>query len=96
MIPVTSEDPASELATLRSELSEYSDELARKPFSVVMTKADIRGDDAPEIDAPDAWDTFLISAVTGEGVDGWKESVWRRLQDELEPDETEEVEPWRP
>ncbi len=94
MIPATSDDPTAELATLQRELAEYSDELARKPFSVVISKADIRDEDGPGVDAPEAWDTFVLSAVTGEGVDAWKESVWRRLQEEVAPGEDEE--PWRP
>lgn len=97
LVPVDSEDPGEELETLRSELEEYSEELAGKPFCVVMTKADLLGpdDEAPELDAPDAWGSFLISAVSGQGVDGWKEALWGRVREEVEEAE-EEAEPWRP
>jgi GTP-binding protein len=97
LVPAESEDPAEELATLRSEVEEYSEELAGKPWCVVVTKADLIGpdDDPPEVDASGAWGTFLISSVSGRGIEEWKEAMWGRVREELD-DEPEETEPWRP
>jgi GTPase len=99
LIPADSEDPDAELATLRAELHAYSDELARKPFCVVLSKADILGPDAdpPLPDAPEAWGAFVLSAVTGAGVDEWKEAVWRHVREETARESAAgEPEPWRP
>ncbi|MFW6330497.1 MAG: GTPase ObgE [Gemmatimonadota bacterium] len=98
MIPVDSEDPAAELATLRAEVEEYSAELAEKPFSLVISKADLLGPDeeAEPPDARGAWGTFVLSAVSGRGVAEWKEAVWERLRAEVEEAAREEPEPWRP
>jgi GTPase len=99
LIPADSEDPDAELATLRAELHAYSDELARKPFCVVLSKADILASDAhpPLPDAPEAWGAFLLSGVTGAGVDEWKEAVWRHVREETARESAAgEPEPWRP
>jgi GTPase len=98
LIPADSEDPDAELATLRAELHAYSEELAEKPFCVVLTKADIVGpdDDPPSPDPRGAWGTFVLSAVTGHGVEQWKEAVWSHVRQETASQSTEEPEPWRP
>jgi GTPase len=99
LIPADSEDPDAELATLRAELHAYSRELAEKPFCVVLSKADILGpdDDPPLPRAPDAWGEFVLSAVTGAGIDAWKEAVWRHVREETARESAAgEPEPWRP
>lgn len=99
LIPADSEDAAAELQTLRDEVSAHSDELARKPFCVAISKSDLvaPGDEPARVDAPGAWATFVLSAVTGQGVDEWKEAVWRRVREDLaEETADEEPEPWRP
>jgi GTPase len=99
LIPADSEDPDAELATVRAELHAYSDELAKKPFCVVLSKADILAlDDNPPLpDAPEAWGAFVLSAVTGAGVDEWKEAVWRHVREETARESAAgEPEPWRP
>ena len=98
LVPVDSEAPTEELETLREEVEEYSEALAGKPFCVVLSKADLLGpdDDPPALDVPGAWDTFVLSAVSGRGVDDWKEAVWSRVREELEEDQAEDTEPWRP
>lgn len=99
LVPADSEDPDGELATLRDELRAYSEELAGKPHCVVVSKADLIApdDDPPRPAAADAWGTFVMSAVTGAGVEAWKEAVWAHVRQEvsraaLDADE----EPWRP
>ena len=98
LVPANSEDPGGELATLRAEVEEYSEELAETPFCVVVTKADLLGPDEepPTVDAEGAWGTFLISSVSGRGIDGWKEAMWTQVREELEEDVAEDDEPWRP
>jgi GTP-binding protein len=101
LIPADSEDAAEELATLRAEVEEYSQELAGKPWCVVISKADLLGpDDAPPtIDAAvagGAWGTFLISSVSGRGTDEWKEAMWGRVREERDDVPEEDTEPWRP
>lgn len=98
LLPADAEDLAAELETLRSELRAYSEDLAAKPFSVVVSKADLVGpDDSLQLPGvPDAWGTYVISAVTGRGIDAWKEAVWKRVRGQVEEEVEEEPEPWRP
>ncbi len=98
LVPAESEDVEAELATLRAELAEYSAELAKKPFSVVISKADLVGpEDEVEVpDVPGAWGRFVISAVSGRGIDAWKEAVWKQVRGEVEEEMVEDPEPWRP
>ncbi|MFW5947895.1 MAG: GTPase ObgE [Gemmatimonadota bacterium] len=98
LVPVDREDPAGELATLRAELEEYSEDLAGKPYCVVLSKADLLGPGAapPELEPEGAWGTFLLSAVSGRGVDAWKEAVWARVRATVAGERDGEPEPWRP
>ena len=98
LIPADAEDPAGELATLRSELQEYSEELADKPFCVVLSKADlVPEDEVPEPPASEeAWGWFVLSSVSGRGMEAWKEAVWQRVRQETVEAEDPEPEPWRP
>jgi GTPase len=99
LVPADTEDAAVELETLRAEVRAYSDELAGKPFCVVVSKSDLLPPDesAPAPAADDAWGHFTLSAVTGAGIDEWKEAVWRHVRQEVRQAEAEEgTGPWRP
>ncbi len=98
LVPADIEDPAAALETLRAEVEEYSEELAGKPHCAVVSKADLLGpdDEAPAVPAAEAWGTFLISAVSGQGLDEWKEAMWARVREALEEEQAEDEEPWRP
>ncbi len=98
LVPADSEDPAAELETLRSELAAYSDALAGKPACAVLTKADLLlPDERPAAPAAEEmWGSYVVSAVTGEGVEEWKEGVWRQLREQAGEAEESEPEPWRP
>ena len=98
MVPLDAEDPASELDVLRTELREYSEALAEKPFCVILSKADlVAPDEVPEPpEAPGAWGRFVLSAVSRHGLDEWKEAVWEHLRAEAEEEPLEDTEPWRP
>jgi GTP-binding protein len=74
-------DPVGDLEVLRTELSRFDEDLARKPQIVAANKIDAVSDDAliapleqraREMDLP----FFRISAVTGDGLDALLEAVW--------------------
>jgi GTP-binding protein len=73
-------DWQAEYDQLRSEIAAYSSALAEKPHCVVFTKMDLLGDDdAPPIDAPDAFGVFPISAAGRTGLDPLLAAWWTRL-----------------
>ena len=86
LIPVDSEDAQAEYSMLRQELAAYSRELASRPHCVVLTKADLLapGQDPPRVEAPEAWGTFTISAVTRRGLSELLEALWARVQEAVE------------
>ena len=57
--------------------------LARLPFAVVFSKMDLHpaGNAPPAVEAPGAWGTHHISAVTGQGLSALLEGCWRQLED---------------
>ena len=82
LIPIDAEDWQSEYDQLRSEIEQYSEELAAKPHCVVFTKMDLLGDDeAPPIDAHDAFGVFAISGAARTGLEELKLAWWRRVLD---------------
>ncbi|HZD79093.1 MAG TPA: GTPase, partial [Actinomycetota bacterium] len=78
LVPVDAEDPQAEYELLRSELQEYSGELARKPHCVVLSKADLVPPDgeAPSLGAPDAFGVYAVSGVTRKGLQELAEALW--------------------
>ena len=83
MIPVDAEDPQGEYDRIRSELEAYSEDLARTPFIVALTKTDLLGpDDAPPtLDAEGALDVVPVSSVARTRLDDLLERLWRASQD---------------
>jgi GTP-binding protein len=85
LIGADAADPQAEYALLRAELAAHSAELAERPHCVVLTKIDLMpGEQLPAIDAPDAWGTFRISAVTRVGLDALLEALWVRVRQAIE------------
>ena len=82
MVPVDADDPGQELERIRAELEAYSEDLARTPYVVALTKADLLGPDEspPQIDASGALDVVAVSAVAGTGVDALLERLWKASQ----------------
>lgn len=82
MVPVDAPDPQAEYLRLREELEAYSDDLARTPFVVALTKIDLLGPDhdTPSLDADEALDVVRISAVSRKGLDELLELLWRHSQ----------------
>jgi GTPase len=100
LIPADALDAQAEYDLLRNELKTYSEELAGKPHCLIFSKADLLPPDwpAPTVDAPHAWGQFLVSAVAGRGLREVLEALWEQAQAALSPnpDDADEVEPWRP
>jgi GTP-binding protein len=63
---------------LRRELREYSTELHRKPHLILLTKSDLipPGDPIPQVSAPEAKATLLLSSAARSGLDGLKTALW--------------------
>jgi GTPase len=80
LIPIDSDDWQAEYDQLRSEIEQYSEELARKPHCVVFTKMDLLGEDEPApIEAPEAFGVYAISAAGRTGLEELKLAWWRRV-----------------
>ncbi|HEX8849642.1 MAG TPA: GTPase ObgE [Gemmatimonadaceae bacterium] len=82
LIPIDAMDWQAEYDGLRAEVTSYSAELASKPHCVVFTKLDLLGEPyVPEIEAPDAFGVFSISAAGRTGLDELLSAWWARLLD---------------
>jgi GTP-binding protein len=80
LIPIDAIDWQSEYDQLRNEIEAYSEELATKPHCVIFTKMDLLGDDeAPPIEAPDAFGVFAISAAARQGLEPVLSAWWSKL-----------------
>lgn len=94
LIPVDAPDVQVEYEALRSELEAYSSELSVTPHCVMLTKTDLLPPDAPlpELEAPDAWGVFGVSAVARTGLDELIQQLWeasRKAGAEETPDPDE-------
>ncbi len=100
LIPVDVDDPMGEYEQLREEVRSYSRELARTPHCVVLTKGDLLGarDEAPVLEAPDAWGVYLVSAVARQGLTPLLESLHAHTlrEEEASGEALEEEEWWVP
>jgi GTP-binding protein len=102
LIPADALEPQREYELLRSELRNYSPELAEKPHCVVFSKADLLPPDWPDpvVEAPGAWGTFVISSVARRGLDALLEGLWRTATEaaarEREGQEEGAPDVWRP
>lgn len=82
LIPIDAIDWQTEYDQLRREIEAYSTELAQKPHCVVFTKMDLLGDDeAPPIEAPDAFGIFAISAAGRTGLEPLLAAWWGQVLD---------------
>jgi GTP-binding protein len=100
LVPLDAEDPQAEYDQLREEIRSYSEELARTPHCLVLSKADLLGPDdpPPQVKAPESWGSFSISAVTRKGLPQLLEGLYRQTREEVKRsgDEEEEEEWWVP
>ncbi len=97
LVPVDAPDPQADYDQLREEVRSYSPELARTPHCLVLSKTDLlaSAEELPEVEAPEAWGTFPISAVSRRGLPDLLESLHARSRMVEEADgEPEEEEEW--
>ena len=78
VVDVTSEDPAAALCVLERELAAWSDELLEKPRLLLLSKADLLPAGEAEERAR-ALGGLAVSAVTGRGLDVFRDRVWATL-----------------
>ena len=86
MIPVTVDDPVAEYDLLLNELCAYEPAMANKPRLVAISMCDLLPPDLHEEwledireAMPVGIEVHLISAVTGKGIHGLKQSLWARV-----------------
>ncbi len=98
LIPVDALDHQAEYDQLRGELESYSEELAKTPHCVVLTKIDLLsdGEGLPELSAPGAWGRFAVSAVARMGLDSLLENLYTHTRKRKEEKEEREEEWWVP
>ncbi|MCJ7630650.1 MAG: GTPase ObgE [Longimicrobiales bacterium] len=96
LIPVDAEDLQVEYDQLREEVRNYSEELARTPHCVVITKTDLLSPEAPlpGVTVTDAWGVFHISAVARRALTPLLEGLFAQTRKEVEREGGEEGEEW--
>lgn len=83
----SSYDPVGSLEILRSELGQYNSSLLERPFAVVASKMDIKGDGmslkrlTSHCKKALKCDIISISAVTGEGIDPLKLYLGKKVSE---------------
>ncbi|MEN8144295.1 MAG: GTPase ObgE [Gemmatimonadota bacterium] len=84
VVPADSPDPQVTYDLLRGELAGHDSFLARLPHCVIVSKCDLSaaGGDDVELEAPEAWATFRVSAVSRAGLPYLLEGLWERVQEE--------------
>ena len=96
LIPVDAEDLQVEYDELREEVRNYSEELARTPHCVVVTKTDLLPSEAslPNVTVTDAWGVFFISAVARRDLAPLLEGLYAKTQKEVDREGEEEGDEW--
>ena len=82
MVPVDAPDAQAEYSRIREELEAYSEDLARTPFVVALTKVDLLGpeDDPPRLEAEGALEAVHFSAVARTGLHALLAALWKHSQ----------------
>ena len=83
LVPLDSTDPQATYDRLRSEVRQYSGELAGKEHVVVLTKRDLLPADAalPALATPEAVGIRSVSSASGAGVEELKEFLWKLVDE---------------
>ncbi len=86
------DDPVAQYLQINAELSQYAQDLSRKPQILAINKLDLTDVSVLRDDLQDAFEevatsgeVHFISAVTHEGVDGLLDAALRALQDAPDP-----------
>jgi GTP-binding protein len=82
LVPLDSTDPQATYDRLRSEVGQYSGELADKEHVVILTKRDLLpgSQPLPGLHAPEAVGIRTVSSVAGVGVEELKEYLWKLVE----------------
>ncbi len=82
VMPVDGSDPADNYHTIRNELAQHSEVLARKPEVIVVNKIDLDpdGERLNKLRAQLGSDIVPISAATGEGIRPLVELLWQKVR----------------
>ena len=104
MVPADSEDPQATYELLRGELLSHDAALEQIQHCLVITKADLRPEDDRDwvVEAPEAWGSFVVSSVSGEGLVDFLQGLWAQVEEEKKLDGLDqsdpfpELEEWRP
>jgi GTPase len=82
LVPLDTTDPQATYDRLRSEVGQYSGELADKEHVVILTKRDLLpgNQPLPELHAPEAVGVRTVSSVAGVGVEELKEYLWKLVE----------------
>lgn len=84
MVPADSKNITEEYGVLLNELKQYSPELLDKDRLLAITKCDMLDEEMMEQmrpDLPKDVDHVMISSVSGFGLSGLKDVIWRKLQE---------------
>ncbi|MEC9486420.1 MAG: GTPase ObgE [Prosthecochloris sp.] len=79
LVACDGEDPAAEYRLLLKELERFEPSLLMKPRVIVVTKIDIAAADFTLPDFGDQAPVLAVSSVTGAGVDGLRDELWKLL-----------------
>jgi GTP-binding protein len=84
LVPLDSPDLAAAYDLLRREVRSFSPALAERPHAVAWTKADLfpEGELPGRPAVPEAFASFVISAVAHRGLDRLLERLYQRLEEE--------------
>jgi GTPase len=84
MVPADSKNIKEEYGVLLNELKQYSPELLDKDRLLAITKCDMMDEEMMEQmrpDLPKDVEHVMISSVSGLGLSGLKDVIWRKLQE---------------
>jgi len=82
MVPADSRDIRAEYEILLNELRKYNPELLDKKRLLAVTKADMLDDELIEAlrrEVPNDVPSVFISSITGQGITGLKDLIWKAL-----------------
>lgn len=85
MIPADSQDIRKDYGILLNELKQFNPELADKSRVLAISKSDMLDDElreALQAELPGGVPAVFISAVTGQGLTGLKDLLWREINSE--------------
>lgn len=96
MSPETERDPVDELTTLEEELGAYSETLLERPQIVALNKCDIpdaskKAKQAVAIITDKGYPCFMISALSGKGINNLLDRIVRELYEERSQGRSQEV-----